>query len=267
MLEPFRVVLPVAVVLITLVVLVLRDRDVLRPPLERAIGLGALAVSAAALAFVAWQVLYPPAAFGEAHLAPGDAGADIDVGQGPAELIVHGQIGKDGKGTGSGRYALTAMIDGKKISFDGEMHHKVSTRKYMKRGVTQIANDHTESRHDLPADVAGKRVHVNVTQETGDLAGPLDVEIIPRPPRELPLIVAALVLSLVAGVVDLRAKVTKTYLGLGVGVLFAYAVLMLQSQRPVEFAHLARAIPIGFLLGAMAGGAMRTVARVFVRAT
>ncbi len=229
------------------------------------------AASASVAGWVSYKIVYAPAPVAEADLAPVDKGGktlEVTIPTGDYELVVHGQMDVvRSRVRGRGEYSVEMRENGKLIqAFDGTLDQHVETRRVMKKGVTQIEVKHLEGRHDLKPEYAGKKVSITVTQEAGNLKGPMHVMVIHSPPSDPLVLIVGCILSLIGACVDRRVKEgAKSYVGIGAAFYVMFALLVLQSSHPLEPLHLLAVVPMSLLLGAAGGGIFRVLVKPFVK--
>jgi hypothetical protein len=224
-------------------------------------GRAVLVAAAVCAGWVAYQVVLPPPPIAEAALRPGEPGLDVVLEEEHALLLVHGEVR-----SGEGRYKLALKADGQELEqLEGTLERHTETRRVMKRGVVPVEVKHLERRHEIPAAAAHHHLHVDVVKEEGQLAGPLMVSVVRRPPPEVPILLAGVVAVIVGAVADRRSGGNKSQAAVGVGILIAFALLLLEAPHPLPFGHLVRMLPIAALLGGLAGGALRAVIGLFVK--
>lgn len=232
-----------------------------RAPAWRALVVVVTAVAAAATGWVTYSVINPPKPYAEAELTVGGPALSADIPDARTELIVHGGLGPDGHSLGQGTYTVTVSGDGPMpLHLAGTLRRQVQTRKYMRRGRTTISTERLEGRHVLPAQWRAKRVTVVVKEETGDLMGPMHVSLVPASPPEVPLLVGALLLCILGSLADATMRTSKTFVGMTVAVLGAFALLLLEAPHPLELSHLLRTVPVALILGALVGSVVRWIA-------
>lgn len=227
---------------------------------RRVLGRALLAAGAVLACWVAWRVTSPPPPLASADVSPGERGLDVDLGDAAATLLVSGQVR-----SGRGRYELSVHADdAPAVTLQGEFERRTETRRVMKRGVVPVEVAHLERHHDLPA--GHHHIVVDVVKEDGALAGPLTLRVVPRPPPELPLLVAWLVAVLIAAVGDRWRGQKDSYASIALAMMGVFSLLLLEAPHPLELGYLARMVPVALLLGAAVGGLLRTLAGLFVRA-
>jgi hypothetical protein len=97
--------------------------------------------------------------------------------------------------------------------------------------------------------------------------GALVLRGVPRdalPEREL--FIAGLALSFAGGMLDKSTRAARTWIGLGVSMLFAFALLLSEAPRPLPVSHLVRSVPVAAVGGGIVGAVLRFVAGLIVKA-
>ena len=221
----------------------------------RALALGLVVVAVVAGAVVAWRVVYPPSALVSATLDV-DGALEVPPHDDSLQLLVHGEL-KNGSTTGNYELAVADAVGQHVLS--GELDRRSQTRRVTRRVVTQVETVHLERRHELAPSTVPVKVAVQKT--TDGIAGPLTLNVVPRPPSETAILLLGVIAAFAAAVIDRRTS-KAAFTPAVVGVPIAFALLLLESPHPLELGHFVRVLPMAAVLGLLGAGALTVLAKL-----